>query len=440
MAVSFVWVLFPALLQFAENAGHLIAQDDMGADYLVAWVWATVLGSALLIAPIRFNDKRILLWGWLVRVAVVLLLMLPYENHYGLDAYGYFQSRLIQPDPRYLGFGLGSENMQAIAWLHQQVLPDSYHAMKLTCAMIGLIAVFMFCQAARTFVPSNGYPFSWFLLLDPSITFWSSILGKDPISLLGVGLYTYGVAKFCTYGVAKWSATRRTSSLVFVIIGILIASLIRFWFAVILGVPLLVLFFRLAKSLSARIVLVVLIIAGVPVLDRVANSFHVSSTYTLIAQTRSLASGFHQGGSAIEPVPQVTGMRSFVVRSPWAVFTALFRPAPGEVNNVFGILAGLEDLCMLLLVLRAAARTRLGDLKEPPVLWGTAVILCWAMPNGFVTSQNVGSAVRYRLQILPILLGLLLYLGRYRRSIARPSGATSLFATSSRSRRISVSQ
>jgi len=37
----------------------------------------------------------------------------------------------------------------------------------------------------------------------------------------------------------------------------------------------------------------------------------------------------------------------------------------------------------------------------------------------FVSSQNFGTAVRYRVQILPLMLGLLLYLGR---RMSTPSG------------------
>jgi hypothetical protein len=48
------------------------------------------------------------------------------------------------------------------------------------------------------------------------------------------------------------------------------------------------------------------------------------------------------------------------------------------------------------------------------------VLLLWALSYAFVSSQNFGTAVRYRVQILPILLGLLLYLGRDRRSARLP--------------------
>jgi hypothetical protein len=39
-------------------------------------------------------------------------------------------------------------------------------------------------------------------------------------------------------------------------------------------------------------------------------------------------------------------------------------------------------------------------------------VLFWAMASGFVSYQNLGSSVRFRLQVLPIMLALLWYLGR----------------------------
>ncbi|OQW92733.1 MAG: hypothetical protein BWK78_00805 [Thiotrichaceae bacterium IS1] len=43
-----------------------------------------------------------------------------------------------------------------------------------------------------------------------------------------------------------------------------------------------------------------------------------------------------------------------------------------------------------------------------------AKIIGWLIIYGFVLFQNLGSAVRFKLQILPVLLGVVLYLSRHR--------------------------
>jgi hypothetical protein len=50
------------------------------------------------------------------------------------------------------------------------------------------------------------------------------------------------------------------------------------------------------------------------------------------------------------------------------------------------------------------------------VQWAVLLIVVWAAAYGFVSYQNLGGAVRYRLQILPVLVGLLLYIVASRRA------------------------
>ena len=49
----------------------------------------------------------------------------------------------------------------------------------------------------------------------------------------------------------------------------------------------------------------------------------------------------------------------------------------------------------------------------PLVAWALALLISWATIYGYVT-QNFGTLIRYKVQIIPIFLGLLFYLGRSR--------------------------
>ena len=141
---------------------------------------------------------------------------------------------------------------------------------------------------------------------------------------------------------------------------------------------------------------------------------------------------FSQGGSGIDrelptvasdkdlpdkDLPDVTNqikfnsLRDVILFIPKGMFTVLFRPLPGEVYNVFGFLAGLEDVFLLLLFVLAVKRMRWRELTDPLSIWAILVILTWATAYGFV-GFNLGTVCRYRLQILPIFLGLLMYLFR----------------------------
>ncbi len=126
-----------------------------------------------------------------------------------------------------------------------------------------------------------------------------------------------------------------------------------------------------------------------------------------------MARSFIRAGSTIE-VPALTTFSELGVFAPLGMFTVLFRPFVGEVPNVFGTLAGLENALLLFLAFRAAWRTRLKDFSNPLVPWVIAAVILWAAVYSVHSFQNLGTAARHRLHIMPLFLGMLMYLGRSR--------------------------
>ena len=90
--------------------------------------------------------------------------------------------------------------------------------------------------------------------------------------------------------------------------------------------------------------------------------------------------------------------------------------------GLLGLLSGMEGLLLLYLFFRAMNPTRLKELNDPIVVWGIVLVLSWAMLYGFVI-YNFATGLRWRTQILPIFLGLLLYLGRSRSKDQKPFGS-----------------
>ncbi len=130
----------------------------------------------------------------------------------------------------------------------------------------------------------------------------------------------------------------------------------------------------------------------------------------VLSKSNTISKSWTHGGSG-QDIPEFRSPVDMLLFSPIGMFTALFRPLPGEVLNIFGIFSGLENLVLLFLVYLAWKRGRhLIWSGESGVIWALSLVLFWAFIYGFVSSQNLGSAVRFKLQILPILLGLTLYL------------------------------
>ena len=151
----------PALPGFIEDSGINIPTSDILRDYGDGILWACVLFIFVLAWPVRREHKKMLATGWLVKCLVALVLMLPYERQYwGLDCWTYFQRAHSGVGGMLAGAGNnGSNIVTGLGALHLQIGPDSYHAMKLSFAMVGFIAVYLFYRAAEVLLDATLHLF-----------------------------------------------------------------------------------------------------------------------------------------------------------------------------------------------------------------------------------------------------------------------------------------
>jgi hypothetical protein len=392
--------------------GHYIPSKDIGTDYVIGVLWSVVLGFTILAWPVSTVNKKYLLWGWLAKVAVALGFMLLYENNYGLDSYTYYRLS-TKAGTSLLGFAeferSGSNSIIiGISKLHQMMF-DSYHATKVSFAMIGFVGIFLFYRAAVIFKGRENKNIFYLFALCPSILFWSSTLGKEPLALLGIALYVYGITGFY-----KLHYLRYLAAMWF---GIAIATIIREWLGPIMVLPLLILFLRGKSRPGLKIaVLLVVVIAIVLTAAVSMERLHIAAFQDVVTVANLTIQGYEgtPGGSTQNMNVEFNSVGSIIKFLPFGVFSALFRPLPGEVMNPFGLLSGAESLFLLVLLVRAIRRTRFQELKEPLVMWAVLFIVIWASVNGIVSSANMGLAARYKLQVMPLLLGVLIHLSRKR--------------------------
>ena len=400
----------PIILSTITAFGHGIPSTDILSDYFTGVFWAFLLGIFIIFSGLELHDKTALLVLWICKCLVTLGAMLVYENAYGLDAYYYFQ---VASQPFYawksITFGQGTEIVCGLAWIlvHVFKVGISYHALKVVFSMIGLLGIYFFYLGVSELV-GKRVRFNLYLLgLFPSVLFWSSILGKDPLNLFGVGLYFYGICKW--YREEKWLY------LFLALAGMIVASAMRSWYFVILFLPLLILFwkswnhvpsFGKGSLFSAFLVVFGVLLASLPM---ISERFKANDLDQAISATNTISHSWGYGGSAVSEIPKFTSLGSMLVFAPYGMFTALFRPLPGEVMNGFGLIAGLENLALIYLLFRFALksqwnlwiRTRMGT-------WLITLVLTWSAIYCFISPQNLGSAVRFKLQILPILIAMII--------------------------------
>ena len=397
-------IMIVGFSMFGSFAAARFRIYDMTTDYAAGVIAALVLLALIYFWPEPAAHRRALFLLWLMRIGVTLGAMLPYEALYGLDANWYYVSGKALNDPvALLEFGQGTQNIRALVGLLSNIT-ESYSAQKVIFSYVGLIAVYIFYRAATLCLGQDKIVMLYALGLLPSLLFWSSILGKDPIVLLGIAIYCYGVAGLIV--------RQKISMLFYVALGLFIASYIRIWLGVIFVTPLIITYVMSGRfSVLTKLIFLLIGIPGfLLALQGFSEQFSLETAQDLVATTDRISGAWAHGGSAQQIEGGFTSIPSMIVFMPIGGFTALFRPLPFEVLNPFGLLAGLENAYILGLFVVGLMRRGFGLFRQPILLWALTTLLVWGAAYGFVSYQNLGSAFRFRMQVVPILLLLGLYL------------------------------
>jgi hypothetical protein len=402
VCAAFVAIYVSQLLPAADRN---VVEPYVTADYLAAVAGALVLETLIFLIPMRSEDKGPALVLWALKARITLLFIPIYEAHYAtLDARQYFTAGTSFGAGRIPAFGHGTDVVHYAVYLATRLLPSYFHLLEVVWSFIGLLAIVLFYKGFRLIFVNTTPRLLLIIGLFPGILFWSSILGKDPLVLFGIGLYFYGVAHWCT--------TRRLAMLSIAALGVAIATTIRPWLAVILVAP------TVAFALTGRLHVwqKTVFMAGVAIAAYFASAlffsrFQIANVHNLVQTSNSMGHGWARGGSAVQ-LPTFGGIGGMFLYLPLGMFTALFRPLPGEVNNAFGLISGMANLFLAVFLMLALRRRQWWTFQRAPVLWMALLILLWSALYAVPSSQNLGTAVRYRLQILPILWPLLWLLSR----------------------------
>jgi hypothetical protein len=399
---------------FSKSSVVEIAATYIYADAQTDYLWGVFVGLLLTVTiffwPIDAREKLVVAFLWQAKLVVCLVLMLFYEAYFiELDAFGYFNtavSEFAQFDG--ITIGDGSNNVTEICKLLLTILPESYHMLKVLFAYVGLIGIYLFYRSICLAVGTSNTTWLFGIGLFPSILFWSSILGKDPLSFLGIALACYGIINI--------SKKQLTAGLFWLTVGILFVAYIRIWMSLILLAPAALVIALTVRSRTARILLAVVALAAAAGLLSVFNErFEIESRRDAFERYDTLSRNWSDVGGSSQIIDEnLTDPIQLIAFAPLAGFTALFRPLPFEITSVFGTLSGLENLLLLVMFWRALVRFRLYHIRNHAIAAGILFIAVWVLLYGPISYQNFGTAVRFKLQVLPIFLALLIAIGSKR--------------------------
>lgn len=304
------------------------------------------------------------------------------------DAKGYYlRSELVEG----FNFKLGTEFVTYFTSFLSQNLDANYLNSTLVFNLIGMLGlVFFYFSIEKYFFNLSRY---WILIVFlPSLSFWSSGLGKDAISFFSVCLFLYSIAKMRKLiillplaFICMLAVRPHIAFMMLVSLGI--------YFILKSRVPILI------KFLTLPLVFSVMILSSSFVQQYVGlDEASVSSISNYVEERQNTNQG---GGSSID-------LQS--MSYPMQIFTYVFRPLPFEAHSVMALFTSIENIILLFLFLYILLKNkfRLYGFIEGKNTWLLlyAFLTCSMLA---ITTANLGIATRQKWMFMPILIYLLVY-------------------------------
>lgn len=309
-----------------------------------------------------------------------------YVINNGGDSLGYYRRAL----DGFVEFGVGTPAVVNINALFASYLGFSFLGVFLINNIFGSIGLLAFYGALRRAVEGKALYYKRLALITvllPSVSFWSSALGKDAISFMSAGLLLW----------AALDVKRRVPMLAF---AIFMMFLVRPHMAGIMVIALAIAFVVSGHGgIASRVLLGMAAIVAAAAMVPFALNYagvedgSVASLEEYVDERQSV--NLHGGGSV-----DISSM-SF----PMQLFTYLFRPLPFEASSIFQLAASLDNLLLLYLAvlgIHAWMRGRKSHLRDYRVFLWVYVLLAWTILA--ITTANLGISVRQKWMFTPILI------------------------------------
>lgn len=378
---------------------------NASAWQLITSALVLLVGAAVAVAVGRrlecSSGRSLALYGWHTLFCVFYCL---YALRYGADALGYYRNSFVLEGP----FAPGTTGVRYLTSLMTQGLGLSLIGTFLVYNVFGSIGLLAFDGCLRVATRDKAAyirRLATLIVFLPSVSFWSSAIGKDAPAFMAVGL-------------ALWASLDLGRRPLLMAFAVALMLLVRPHMAglMVMGLtvaPLLdpkttpgkkLLLGTVAAAVAAAMVPFALHYAGVG--DNVsADSL---KSYVESRQAQNMA-----GGGSVD----IASMSL-----PMQLFTYLFRPLLIEARSPFALAAAIDNLILLYLfaaggyaILQNPARKQ----RENRVFLWSYALMAWLVLS--MTTANLGIALRQKWMFAPMLIFLLLSaIGRPRQAQLEP--------------------
>lgn len=348
-----------------------------------------LLFSVFLARVFRVSDKfSVCLYLWHTFFSILYLW---YVLSFGGDAAQYYFDA-VKGDA---SASIGTSAISYLVYLLIQAFGVSIIGAFLFFNIIGFVGIVAFYSCLKlAAIDKNSLAkfFSFFLVLNPSVNFWTSAIGKDSIAFMSVGLVLWG----------SLDLARRYWIVIF---GIFSMALVRPHMAGFMIIAFCI-FFTFGRDVSIRLR------AFMGAISVAALAFMIPFSLRYV--------GLDQGagvGGVVEYINQrqqdnLTGGGAIDIASMNPVlklFTYMFRPLPFEANSVAQMASSIDNLLILCIFgfgLWGLVKGVRFNKYYPFVFIAVYSVISWVMLS-FVTA-NLGISVRQKWMFLPMLAFILI--------------------------------
>ncbi len=355
-----------------------------------------VILSAGLIFTINFSKNYklkinfiVLLYFWHLFFSLIYFFYTFYKKS---DAYTYYYLTLTRT---FSHIEPGSHFISNICYLLGNIGNLSFmnvFAIFNFIGFLGLLFLTLSLNKIKKIELNNYYILIIFL---PSISFWSSAIGKDAISFLAICLFI-------------WSSIDLKNKVHISIISVLIMFLVRPHISIVMlfSLAIAVIFQKNIQKSIKIFIFIFLSLSFAILLPIVSNFVNIKIDYFSISNTFSTIKGYislKMVGNISESAGIDLSSMNFIE----IIFTFYFRPLPFETNNFMQLFTSVENVILIIFFLTAITFKILSPLSSNKIkysniqLWIYIIIVTFLLSS---TQANLGITSRQKWMVLPILI------------------------------------
>lgn len=319
-----------------------------------------------------------------------------------------------------IGAGTATGSMSALAAWSFYLLGPSKYASCVAFGILSLCGKIGMYRAFRANVDdSRRILVAVATLLVPSFVFWSSGLIKEAIAITGLGWALFGANLWIREGRAVQGALLMAAGAVpivlmkpYILFPLVLAGGTWYYWS------------RSIKRSRVRVRPAYLVLAGalslggIVALGQYFPEYAADSFSARAYELQHIGRGLRGGSNFILSGEVPSTLAGQLVYAPFALLSALFRPAIFEARNLLMLANAMETTVLTVLLLRIVSTRNLGRVRrqimdDPFLVFCLVFVIAFGIAVG-LTSTNMGTLSRYRSPILPFFAVLLFVLQRPR--------------------------